>query len=122
MKTEIKKIFQCDHCSKWYHVRAACEKHENNCTSNPVNKRPCFGCVGLKKKEVEVYPVVGDTRQVASLLYCDKKEMFLHTPVNENKGNQFEIADHDNNPMPKECEEHEDFFEMPEGIKAMFKK
>lgn len=30
--------------------------------------------------------------------------MFLYTPKNQIKGNQFDLGDYENNPMPKECE------------------
>ena len=42
--------------------------------------------------------------RIEAIMLCDKKEIFLHTPKNEIKGNRFDLIYEENNPMPKECE------------------
>jgi hypothetical protein len=99
----MKKIqaLKCDHCSKLYQRKGACESHELSCKKNPENKRPCFECKHLTKERYEddghPYSVL-----VYNLLYCKAKEEFIHTPQVEIKGNAIETGEY-NNPMPKEC-------------------
>lgn len=119
MKTRIRTTYNCDFCSKLYVRKDMAERHENMCTKNPANNRPCFECIHLKKKKTEVYSGYDHygsgepaTHEVEAF-YCSKKEHYLYTPQNEIKGNAFEIAwDEDvNEPMPKECNLQEtDFF------------
>ena len=105
MKIEIKEIYKCEYCNKLYQLKHFCEKHEKICKKNPENDRPCFSCVHLSKKDVVVYEYCGDIEHKVNLscLHCDKKEVFLHTPQNEIKGNALELGG-DNLPMPKECD------------------
>lgn len=104
-------VYQCDHCKKKYFRENACVSHEVVCFHNPANFRPCFGCACLIKKETAVtfdgdgeYGYQEWTEQ-KSVLYCSKFSMFMHTPQNEIKGNAFELDEHINEPMPKQCSE-----------------
>ena len=65
----------------------------------------------LDKKEVERYYDThhGEQSEIVNLFHCNKNNTFLHTPHNEAKGNAFELCDHLNLPMPKEC----NLFEKP---------
>ena len=105
MKIEIKEMYKCEYCNKLYQLKHFCEKHEKICKKNPENDRPCFSCVHLSKKDVVFYEYCGDIEHKVNLscLYCEKKEVFLHTPQNEIKGNALELGE-GNLPMPKECD------------------
>lgn len=104
MKTRTIEVYNCDHCNKLYQRKHAIIKHEPICSLNPENRRPCFGCVSLIKKEVVIeseteYNVYRDTKNV---LFCKKKEVHLYPPKIERLKNWYEIED--NYPMPKECD------------------
>ena len=106
MTTEIKEIYKCDFCNKLYQIKRFAMQHEKICFKNPKNDRPCFGCIFLGKKNVDVYEYEydgSDFKRVYSLFFCKKKEVFLHTPKNEIKENVIDIGEY-NLPMPKECE------------------
>lgn len=114
MKTVKKNMYQCEHCQKWYHRRHACEIHEKGCSSNPENRRPCFDCIYLDKKNKTIYhhhPYLGEIEEDVKILHCSKLDKFIHPPKVEAKGNAFELGDEFNEPMPKSCEESKSVFE-----------
>jgi hypothetical protein len=105
MKTKTKEVYYCDHCKKHGFVKHMMISHEKNCSYNPENKRPCFGCLYLDKEHAMVSCDVeyfGETTREKSLLYCNKKQVFLHPPQFEDCS--YEINGEENHPMPKECE------------------
>jgi hypothetical protein len=107
MKIKKIEVYFCEHCNKLYQRKWSCEKHEELCKKNPDNLRPCFGCSFLCKKEAEIYGDYTDGsewKRTINLLFCNKKEIYLHTPQNEIKGNDFELGYTENNPMPKKCD------------------
>lgn len=107
MITETKEVYKCEHCKKLYQVKQACENHEITCIKNPVNRRPCYGCPMMEKKETTIYddsPMGGDIERKVSLLYCNYKKQFFYTPKTEYKGTQFDLGDEPNDPMPEECD------------------
>ena len=57
MKTVTKPVYYCEHCKKHGLSKSAMTYHESICFNNPINFRPCFGCVNLEKKETEIYIV-----------------------------------------------------------------
>lgn len=101
MKTENKLVYKCDHCGKWYLNKGHAVRHEKMCFHNPENKRPCFNCKHLVKKDTHVEYEYGN--QPYTLLFCEAKQCFTYTPKNELKKNIIELGD-DQQPMPKECE------------------
>jgi len=109
MKTEFKEIYKCEFCNKLYQSKRFAEQHEKSCFKNPENKRPCFSCENLRKEKTEIYYGYygADGERIVNLFYCGIKECFLYTPQNEIKGNQFDLGDEENNPMPKECSDYE---------------
>tara|TARA_R110002051_G_C8461625_1_gene458490 strand:- start:48 stop:404 length:357 start_codon:yes stop_codon:yes gene_type:complete len=109
MKIETKEIYKCEHCNKLYQIKSYCATHETQCSKNPDNFRPCFGCVHLEKKETTItYETpIGENEYKVELLHCKKKELFLYPPKVEHKGNAYDF-DHENKPMPRECEDEDD--------------
>jgi hypothetical protein len=106
MKVEIKEIYKCDFCNKLYQVKRFAEYHEKGCSKNPENERPCFNCHNMEKRETEItgnYYNGSEWERKVDLFYCKAKNIFLHTPKNELKGNAFELGDDLNEPMPKLC-------------------
>jgi len=106
MKTKTKEVFYCDYCKKHGLSKAAMVHHEAICYGNPENKRPCFNCQYLTKRETTIYGNYfngSEWEREVNLFYCRAKEIFLYTPKNQVKGNQFDIGD-TNDPMPKECD------------------
>jgi hypothetical protein len=60
MKTELKKVYYCDHCKKHNLSASAISRHEKYCPSNPGNKHKCFDmCKFLERERVfgGSYPV-----------------------------------------------------------------
>jgi hypothetical protein len=114
MKTKVKTIYQCDYCNKTYLNKYFAAKHESLCVKNPENKRPCYGCIDLTKKNAEIYSGIDDWFNgepiyfTKRFLFCKKHEKFLYTPQNAIKGNCNHIDengdDFKNYAMPLDCE------------------
>jgi len=107
------KAFKCEFCPKLYQRKHFCKSHELSCDKNPKNKRACFDCKHLHKKDVDVYydEYNGDEScRNVSLMFCSKVDSFLYPPKVEHKGNSFELGDYSNNPMPDQCDKREDLF------------
>jgi|WetSurMetagenome_2_1015567.scaffolds.fasta_scaffold00157_26 hypothetical protein len=50
MKTELRKVYFCDHCKKHNLSASSISRHEKYCRYNPNNRHKCFDmCVHLKK-------------------------------------------------------------------------
>lgn len=126
MKSETKEIYKCEYCKKHYLLKHAAIYHEALCFNNPENKRPCYQCQYLEKKEVEIYSGFDDCMSSEPInikrhfFFCTAKQQFLYTPQNEVKGNYNHVDTEggvfENYPMPKECEVYvnalEDFFNI----------
>jgi len=41
-KAEVRQIWRCVYCNKYYLVRHACETHERYCGKNPTNDHKCL--------------------------------------------------------------------------------
>ena len=107
MITETKEIYKCEHCRKIYQIKRFAEAHEEMCKKNPENKRACFGCKFLEKKETTLYqdhPMGGEYTYKRDLLFCNKKEIYVYPPIVEFKGNEIDLGDETNEPMPKDCQ------------------
>ena len=98
--------FKCSFCRKLYHRERDAKRHESVCKVNPENKRPCFSCKHLTKKDFTVEWASGKER-VVSLLFCKKKNESLLTPQVVIKGNALQTED-GSIPMPVECHEFAD--------------
>lgn len=111
METKTKEVYYCEFCKKHGLSKYAIIRHESICLKNPENKRPCFECTHLIKKQATIsgqyYNGCEWERQV-EVLFCKKKNVYLHTPVNEFKGNMFDLGDDSNEAMPKECDDFSD--------------
>ena len=105
MKILTKKVYYCEHCKKHGLSKPQMIYHEKVCNRNPENKRSCFQCQNLIKKDVEVSKDYGhgETFETYNFLFCTEKNIFLHTPKNEIKKNFKDLGDELNEPMPKFC-------------------
>ena len=106
MKTKTKNVYYCDFCKKHGLSKHAMEYHEKICSYNPANHRPCQTCVFLEKVDYGIYspyPEQDNERNV-QIFHCEAKNIFMHTPQNEIKGNVFDLGFEINHPMPKECD------------------
>lgn len=114
MKSEVRKVFKCDHCNKMYQVERACVRHELMCKKNPEYMRPCHNCNNIEKvTETIILAGVEDmwgneSERTVSVLFCKKRDCFIYPPSVAVKGNAFDMGDKPNEEMPKECE----FFEQ----------
>lgn len=110
MKSKYKEVYYCDFCNKHGLHKGHMTRHEQLCTRNPENKRPCFNCVHLDLKTATAVEFLGDDTNISKVkvFFCSKLKSFLHTPKNEAKGNRFELEEGNNNPMPKECDTFSD--------------
>lgn len=105
MITKNKEVYYCEHCRKHGLNKGAMKHHENICSKNPVNDRPCFHCKHLGYNDAIAYgSYYGEENAInRTLLYCNKRDVFLYTPQNEIKGNQYDLGDDMNERMPKIC-------------------
>jgi len=107
MKVKIQTTYNCDYCNKLYLRKGAAETHEIRCKKNPENLRPCFGCVHLKMVTENLNQGLnyyGVSEREVNILRCTKREHYLHTPLNEHKGNAYDMGG-ENLPMPKSCDD-----------------
>jgi len=109
MITETKKIYKCDHCKKLYQRAWLCEKHELSCKKRPDYLRPCHSCKVLKMVKETIMAGYGDmngdeAERIVEVLFCHKRDCFIHPPSVAAKGNAFEMGDKANEEMPKQCE------------------
>jgi len=105
MITEIKEIYKCDFCNRWYQRKHFAELHEKSCIKNPDNYRRCLdACHNLEKRSAHPVDVnyIGDEDSFY-LLYCKAKEIFLYPPKVEHRKSWFELDNEKNEPMVKEC-------------------
>ena len=108
MIIETRKIYKCEYCRKLYQRKHHCEYHEKRCYKNPDNDRACFGCLNLTKEETDVYTGMDDWQgepiyTKRECFYCMAKSEFIYPPKQEHNGNEYEIDNYENNPMPREC-------------------
>jgi hypothetical protein len=54
MKTELRKVFKCDHCSKKMFSAGAMGYHEKWCKKNPNNRHKCFALCCHLKRDINV--------------------------------------------------------------------
>ena len=106
MITETKEIYKCGHCKKLYQRAGACEKHELACKKRPDYLRPCHSCKVLKMVRTIINSGYGDDdgERTVEVLFCEKRDCFIHPPSVAAKGNKFEMGDKSNEEMPKQCE------------------
>jgi hypothetical protein len=115
MKIETREVYKCDHCRKLYQIKSSAERHEKLCSKNPKNQRPCFTCIHLDKREATTsgyYFNGNEWERPVKVLFCTAKDIFIHTPQNEIKGNAFDLGDELNEPMPVECERFKHFSDI----------
>lgn len=114
MKIETKEIYKCEFCNKLYQLKHFAAKHEELCTKNPENKRACFGCSHLEKKQTTIYhdsPLGGEIVQQVHILFCNKKQMYVYPPRVQVKKNMYDLGNDLNEPMPKVCSDFSDYTE-----------
>lgn len=110
MITEKKEIYKCEFCRKIYQMKRAAEFHELICTKNPTNKRPCFGCDNIEKRDIvkyEDYYGGNEVKRTINVLYCKAKDVYLYPPKVEIKNNALDFGE-TNEPMPKDCDKYFD--------------
>jgi len=50
MKTELRKVYECEYCGRRMLSAGAMARHEKGCSQNPINHHACFRrCIHLKK-------------------------------------------------------------------------
>jgi hypothetical protein len=103
-------VYQCEFCKKKMFRGHAMENHEEMCFHNPANKRPCFECGNLIKKEATIYfdTFDGEGSRQVNIFYCTHFERYMHTPQNEMKMNDIDLGYETNHPMPLTCEHFTD--------------
>jgi hypothetical protein len=107
MKSKILEVFYCEYCKKHYLRKHLCGKHEKQCGRNPKNWRACHSCIYLAKTKDFIYSGYGETEKVVEILHCNKLNNHVFPTKVEHKGNQFEFAEIENLPMPKQCDHKE---------------
>ena len=106
MKAKAIISYRCDYCNKFYQSKYHCTKHEKLCWHNPANKRPCLTCEYLGKKHAKVMvdsSEYGEIKTTLSVFCCTKRDIYLHLPQSDIKGNIIDLVDDINYRMPKKC-------------------
>lgn len=106
MKTKIKEVYYCEFCKKHGLSKHKMQYHEKICYKNPENKRACYDCEILRKKNANIVfdNYDGSIRTtLMEVLYCEKRDIYLYPPKVTHKGNALEL-DKENIEMPRECE------------------
>lgn len=105
-------VYKCEFCKKKYFQKPACEKHEELCFHNPINKRPCFSCDHCEKKKVTAIIDHGYMNHQAEtqveILFCNHFKEGIYPPKVSEKGNSLDLGEFDNVPMPKDCDFYKD--------------
>lgn len=107
MREEIKTVYYCDFCSKRYLSKHFCGEHEKRCDKNPENDRACFGCIHLTMDNDALIVkdgYHGEEEWRVNAFHCTKLDKYLIPPKAEHKGIAYEFEDHENTPMPRECD------------------
>jgi hypothetical protein len=79
-------IYKCDFCNKQLMRKFAMVRHEERCSANPKNDRPCLGCRHLETKEIEfdtgisTYHGCEPIYRKAKTFYCIAKNILLLHP------------------------------------------
>src|SRR5574343_634887 len=114
MKTEMRNVYSCEYCKKYYIRKHFCERHEKLCKKRPYYYRPCFSCVHSKLKTgqvysdyVDFYGYVREMEKDVKLVFCTKKEIYIYPPNVGVKGNHYDTGYIPNVEMPIECNLHE---------------
>ena len=112
MKTEMLKVFICEHCERKMFGKGAMSRHERFCRENPYNQHKCFDfCRHLKM----------DVRQGSDQFGNYEKHTTMTCMVTGKKMYSYKFEKNTNKPanalnglerMPLECE----FHEYPEGV------
>jgi len=96
MKTELKKIYFCDHCKKHNLSAGSIARHEKFCRLNPNNKHKCFAyCTHLKR--TVSYPS-------KTVFTCAKTGIEMYSYLLEKKLQGPYIAQNELTRMPLECD------------------
>ena len=54
MKTEVRKVYQCEHCKRRMVSAGAMSRHERFCRYNPENKHKCFDLCRFLTRKTEL--------------------------------------------------------------------
>lgn len=102
MKEKTTKIYECDHCPKYYKRKHAAIKHEKYCRNNPANKHRCFEFCGHLSKVERVEECQYYDRKYKTFV-CDITGDEMHSYIAERRG--MEICD-ETERMPIKCENY----------------
>lgn len=129
MTEKVQTTYRCGYCNKWYLSKYHAARHEDLCSKNPSNHRPCLGCPHLTTEEAIVgyrdsyYGDEIDYPEQQKAMYCNFHKKGVYSPVVEKKwghGYEYLVIDgeeRENEPMPLRCEEHDRLLQEWEDIK-----
>ena len=98
MKTETRKVYQCDHCSKRMLSAGAMSYHEKWCKKNPHNRHKCFALCSHLKKTLNMH-----TRKIEFQCLKTGQQMYSYHLEKRNVY-QFRRIPIDAIRMPLECD------------------
>ncbi len=92
MKTETRKVYQCEFCRKRMLSAASMARHERYCKARPENQHKCFQmCSHLKRKKVLIDGKYPDSRYSYKTEFtCDKVPYQLYSYLLEKKASLWE--------------------------------
>lgn len=97
--------YKCDYCSITSINAGALSQHERKCKHNPNNKHKCFNFCTHLKRELMVYPEVGNVWEFTCLMTGDK--MYSYKAEHRNDFMKRLIKNNNLTRMPSECDKHE---------------
>lgn len=123
MKQSVKTVFYCEYCNKHYLHRGFANRHEEFCSKNPKNKKPCYDCKHFDSVDVEVFVDGGehykDDYRMSKCFHCSLKVLNFWTLSAQRKGLD-KRYDNEMEYMPDKCSEFEDKYEYWNSLTENF--
>lgn len=110
-------IYKCDFCKKELKRKHAMVRHEERCSGNPVNQRPCLNCQHFEMVAVEYVKHGYDQFGKSKTGHCMLKDILMPHPKTEYSQSEDNIdyvylndKETEQVKMPKNCAEYKGFY------------
>lgn len=114
MKTEIKKVYYCEHCNKHMLSKGSMSRHERFCDQNPNNWHKCFKYCDHLIKTKELVPASEPEESYYKTIFtCDALHKKIYSFKLEKKAPHLIEADMERMPLKCESYIHEDDYDKP---------
>ena len=90
MKTELKKVYQCEYCTKRMLSAGAMSRHEKHCKARPENRHKCFDQCRFLVRNLELLDSVYDPENRLSyktVFSCKSTDIKMYSYLLEKRMN-----------------------------------